>query len=131
MFKFCSLSRIGCSLKLNCSPGEWYGLCVIAELLSSCSIVKTLEKKCPTLSFSMLLLTTTGLPCSSTLFKSPIPILDFHLLLIYFQKAFGFCLHWVATLRCSTLCNLCISFIVLFRTDLYFSIQFCLESPYI
>ena len=51
---------------------------------SSFSIVKTLEKKLPnTSAFSILLLTTTGLPCSSTLFKSPIPILDFRLLLIY------------------------------------------------
>jgi len=52
-----------------------------------------LEKNLPnTSAFSILELTVTELPEISTLFKSPMPVLVLRLLLINFQKAFGFCL---------------------------------------
>jgi len=63
------------------------------ELLCSSSTVNMLEKNLPnTSAFSILELTVTELTEISTLFKSPMPVLVLRLLLINFQKAFGFCL---------------------------------------
>ena len=63
----------------------------------------TLEKKFPkTSAFSVSVLTVIGLPSASVLFRSRMLVLILRLLLMYFQKTFGFCLHCPATLRCSS-----------------------------
>ena len=93
MFNLFSFSQIICSLKTNSLIGEWQGLTGRDELICSCSTVNTLEKNLPNSSaLSLFELTVAELPEISTICKSPMPVLVLRLLLIYFQKAFGFCL---------------------------------------
>ena len=61
-----------------------------------------------------------SLPSSSTLFKWSIKDLRFRLLLTYFPNIFGFCLHWSAISRWSSLTCFCISLLTTLRAALYF-----------